>query len=309
MQDSWRIISCISLGYTILTIALAFNLQESPTWLMSKGRENDALNSLRYFRGARPNDKCLDKEIECEFHALKHSCQKVKGATEPSFFKVIKEPESLKPLLIMIMFFAFQQFSGVFVVIVYAVQISADAGVSMDPILCAILIGLTRLITIILVSSFIDKVGRRPLALGSGLGMAICMFTLACSTCFPETTYLAVVSINGFIVASTFGLMTLPFAMMAEIFPQKIKGPATGITLSSGVIMCFTNIKMYTVLVESWGKESMFAFYGAVSLLSIVFLYLFLPETNGKTLQEIECHFKYGKSGKMEKMEVNEGLI
>lgn len=285
-------------------------MKETPSWLMSKGREDESLKSLRYFRGAKKNDKLLEEQIENEFYALKQSCQKVKGVKKPSFIKLMKEPEAYKPLFIMIMFFAFQQFSGVFVVIVYAVQISIEAGVSIDPILCAIFIGLARLITTLLMSPVIDKLGRRPLAFSSGVGMAICMFALACNTWFPEVMsqipFLPVISINGFIVASTLGLMTLPFAMTAEIFPQKVKGPATGIVLSSGVLMCFVNIKMYTAIVEAWGKENMFAFYGAVSLLSIVCLYFFLPETKGKTMHEIEECFKYGKHKKHREIEMKE---
>ncbi|KAL5273279.1 hypothetical protein ACFFRR_000196 [Megaselia abdita] len=310
IRDDWRLISWISFGYTIFTIIITFIMKESPSWLMSKGRETESLESLKYFRGARHNDKLLEEQIENEFYALKQSCQKVKGVKKPSFMKLVKEREAYKPLLILVMFFAFQQFSGVFVVIVYAVQISVEAGVTIDPILCAIFIGLARLITTILMSPFIDKLGRRPLAFCSGFGMAICMFTLASNTWFPETMseipLLPVVCINGFIVASTLGLMTLPFAMTAELFPQKIKGPATGIVLSSGVLMCFINIKLYTIMVASWGKENMFAFYGAISLLSIVCCYMFLPETKGKTLQEIEEHFKFGKSGNPKEIEMKE---
>lgn len=310
LQNDWRLISWISFGYSVFSIILASAVKESPTWLISKGRENEAMRSLEYFRGASQNDKLLREQIQNEFYALNQSCQRVRGVRKPSLLTLFINPEAHKPLFIMIMFFAFQQFSGVFVVIVYAAQISIEAGVSIDPILCAIFIGLVRLVTIILMSQFIDKLGRRPLAFCSGFGMTICMFTLSCNTWFPETTsqvpFLPVICINGFIVAATLGLMTLPFAMMAEIFPQKIKGPATGITLSSGVLMCFINIRMYTIMVEAWGKEYMFAFYGAVSLLSMVFLYVFLPETKGKTLQEIEEHFKYGKNRNTKEIEVNE---
>lgn len=295
----------------MLTVILTSIMKESPSWLMAKGRETESLKSLRYFRGARRNDKLLEEQIENEFYALKQSCQKVKGVKKPSFLKLVKEPEVYKPLLIMVMFFAFQQFSGVFVVIVYAVQISVDAGVTIDPILCAIFIGLARLITTILMSPIIDKLGRRPLALGSGVGMSICMFALASNTWFPQTMshipFLPVICINGFIVASTLGLMTLPFTMTAEVFPQKIKGPATGITLSLGNIMCFINIKLYTIIVAAWGKENMFAFYGTVSLLSIVVLYFILPETKGKSLQEIEEHFQRGnKDARPKEIEMKE---
>lgn len=285
-------------------------MKESPSWLMAKGREKESLDALKYFRGATQNDKLLEDQIENEFYALKQSCQKQKGVKKPSIFKLVKEPEVYKPLLIMTMFFAFQQFSGVFVVIVYAVQISIEAGVSIDPILCAIFIGMARLVTTLIMSPAIDKLGRRPLAFCSGFGMAICMFSLACNTWFHEVMsqipFLPVICIIGFIVTSTLGLMTLPFTMTAEVFPQKVKGPATGITLSLGVIMCFINLKMYNSIVLSWGKENMFAFYGTISLLSIICLYMFLPETNSKTLQEIEDYFKYGKHKNPKEYELQE---
>jgi len=223
---------------------------------------------------------------------------------------MLKQPEVWKPLLIMNVFFAFQQLSGIFIIIVYAVQFSIEAGVEIDPLLMAILIGVTRVVTTILFGFILDKWGRRQPALISCIGMTICMILLAGSTWFPalgEIPYLSVCCIIIYIFTSTFGLMTLPFSMLGEVFPQKVRGQCAGITISVCSILFFIVVNQYPYMVDQLGKEMVFGFFGLISFLAIGFIYFFLPETKGKTLHEIEEYFIYGKNGKkLEKASENE---
>lgn len=213
-----------------------------------------------------------------------------------SKWRELKKPELYKPLSIMIAFFAFQQFSGIFVVFVYAAQFSLEAGVAIDPLLMAVFIGLTRVVTTLLMGFISDKFGRRPPAMFSGVGMFLSMMGLAACAAYSlkETSYNWVPAflLIAFIFSCTLGFLTLPFAMIAELYPQKTRGFAAGLTICAGYFMSFINIKTYPNLVKSLGNEIIFMFYGAVSLLGIFFVYFILPETKGKSLQEIENHFR-----------------
>lgn len=208
----------------------------------------------------------------------------------------MKKPELYKPLGIMITFFAFQQFSGIFVIFVYAAQFSKQAGVTIDPLLSAVYIGLTRVVTTILMAFISDKFGRRPPAFFSGFGMFASMMGLAVCSAYPlkDTSYgwLPAFLLIAFIFSCTLGFLTLPFAMIAEIFPQKTRGFGAGLTICAGYLMSFINIKAYPTLVDTLGNETIFIFYALVSLLGIAFVYFLLPETKGKSLQEIENYFR-----------------
>lgn len=311
IRDDLQTISIFACGYSVISFLVCLPLRESPTWLLSKRKHEQALENLRYFRGINKNDTTEYNEIRGEWEDLQSFVNMSQGARKPTLKETIKRPEVHKPLLIMIGFFFFQQFSGTFVIIVYAVQFSIEAGVTMDAILCAILIGLTRLVSTFLVGGILDKWGRRPPALISACGMTISMFLLATSTWFPgfaeKIPYLAVASIIFYIFTSTLGLMTLPFSMIAEIFPTKARGQCAGITICCGYFMSFVAIKLYPGMVSAIGNAWVFAVYGVFSLLAVCYVYMYLPETKGKTLAEIEQYFK-GNTASVNKEEDDEDI-
>lgn len=304
IRSNYQLISAIVCGCSIFSMICCLPIPESPVWLLSKDRNDEALNIFRYFRGLNKNDNTEYDEINSEWEELQSNVNNSRRGTRLAFKETIQRPEVYKPLLIMIGFFGFQQFAGIFVVIVYAVQFSIEAGVSIDPLLCAIFIGLTRTVTTFLVGIILDKWGRRPPALISASGMTISMFMLAASTWFPEVIgripYITVICIVIYIFTSTLGLMTLPFSMISEVFPANARGQCAGITICCGYMMSFIAIKLYPGMVTTIGNENVFAFYGLVSLLAIIYLYIYLPETKGKTLNQIENYFKGNRSSTIE---------
>jgi MFS family permease len=211
-------------------------------------------------------------------------------------WKEFRKPELYKPFLIMISFFAIQQFSGVFVIFIYAAQFSIEAGVAMDEFLSAVIIGAIRWVTTIGIAFASDKYGRKPLVIFSGSGMFLCMVGLACCALFPlkDTNFYWLPSafLFTFIFTGTFGILTLPFAMVAELYPQKTRGFAVGITIAIGFILSFINIKTFSTVFEYFGSFTIFSFYAFVALVGIVFGIFVLPETKGKSLQDIENYFR-----------------
>ena len=88
--------------------------------------------------------------------------------------------------------------------------------------------------------------------------------------------------------------------MIAEMYPQKTRGVAAGLTICAGYFMSFINIKGYPYLADTVGHEGLFIFYGIVSLAGVFFVYFILPETKGKTLQEIENYFRGEKKSEID---------
>lgn len=299
IRDDWRLLAQIACGFSMFTLMLTFLIPESPTWLIVKDRIEESRKSFWFFRGRSSKNSPYSTELEHEFNTLQKSLALNEGDPTPRFWQAIGAPEVYKPLLIMIGFFACQQFSGVFVVVVYAAQISIEAGVTIDPILCATLVAFIRVPTTLAVGLVLDRWGRRPPAMFSGFGMGISMFILAASVWYPSSigsvTHLPLICICMYIITSTLGLMTLPFSMIGEVFPQRMRGTAAGITISCNYALSFLCVKLFPTMVAQMGKASVFAFYGTSGFLAIGFLYCFLPETKGKTLFEISEEFKGSK--------------
>lgn len=222
------------------------------------------------------------------------------GETKPSFVKSLKLPEVYKPLLILIGLFSFQQLTGIFVVIVYAVQIATEAGVTIDPFMCAIMIGVARVVTTCPMGFILEKWGRRRSGLISAIGMTVCMTLLSLheQLWLKTIPYLPVVAIVAFIVLSTLGLYTLPFFMISELYPQNVRGPASGLTVAFGTFVSFLCTKTYPSIKDVIGKEYCFLMYAGFSFLAVIFVYLCLPETRGRTLLQIEEEFRHGKQSK-----------
>ncbi|XP_055916158.1 uncharacterized protein LOC129949001 [Eupeodes corollae] len=298
IRTDWHMLAMILLAYQVTCLALLIPVIETPSWLMSKGRAKEAKASLYYFRGLDAAGHS-HPEVESEFAVLLKSIQLKTGEKKTPFYKAVCQPEVYKPLLIMIGLFCCQQFSGIFVVVVYAVQIAIEAGVNIDPILCAVFIGIARTTVTALMGGVLEKYGRRQAGMFSAGGMAICMFALAATTWFPwlHVPYLPAALIVIYIITSTLGIFTLPFFMNSEVFPQKVRGPCAGLTGSFGFLMSFIVLKAYPSMRDFMGAENVFALYGVMSVLSIAFVYFCLPETKGKTLLEIEEYFRYGKFG------------
>ncbi|XP_055916139.1 facilitated trehalose transporter Tret1-like [Eupeodes corollae] len=309
IKEDWRLKAQIACGISVFTFAITFLIPESPTWLMVKNRMEESKKSLQFFRGLRSKDILIlllffdlisdppfSKELDQEFSHLQNSLALAEGEEAPHFLEAIQAPEVYKPLLIMIGFFAFQQFTGIFVVVVYAVQIASKANVIIDAFLCAMLMAFIRVPTTFAVGLVLDRWGRRPPAIFSAFGMGLSMFILAGCIWFPELSttapHLSLICICMYIFTSTIGLLTLPFSMIGEVFPQRMRGTAAGITISCNYVLSFLCVKLFPDMVNLMGVGNLFAFYGTAAFLAIVYIYVFLPETKGKTLFEISEEFK-----------------
>uniref|UniRef100_A0A182NAM7 Major facilitator superfamily (MFS) profile domain-containing protein n=1 Tax=Anopheles dirus TaxID=7168 RepID=A0A182NAM7_9DIPT len=297
-KNDWRFVCMICGVFTVVSLLTVLPLPESPSWLVSKKRLEKAERCLKVVRAIKDDDH---PEIRAELDALEENIARFRSSqTKKSKLDQLKKPEVYKPLAIMCTFFFFQQFTGIFVIIVYAASFSIEAGVAIDPFLSAVFVGLTRVVTTVLMSFISDKFGRRPPALFSGFGMACCMFGLAVCAIHPvkgtSLGWIPTVLLVAFIFTATLGFLTLPFSMNAEVYPTKIRGFASGLTIFFGYTMSFIILKVYPSMVETIGNSNVFIFFGCLSVLGIVFVYFFLPETKGRTLEEIENYFRGNKT-------------
>ncbi|XP_058056910.1 facilitated trehalose transporter Tret1-2 homolog [Anopheles bellator] len=294
IPHDFRLVAALAAFICVISLLLLFALPESPAWLVSKERNEEAERSLKTIRGYGGHRQHVP-EIDREIERMRETVSAQRRAGKESFLQLLRQPQVYKPLGIIIGFFGFQQFSGIFVIIVYAASVSTEASVTIDPFLCTVLIGITRVIATLLVAYILDTLGRKPPSIFSGVGMLVCMFGLAGCVNFTLTDglkWIPNVLILTYIFTSTLGFLTMPFSMLAELFPQTVRGPASGVTVFFTYLMSFFTIKLYPTMVEGMGSVNVFIFYGVVSLLGVVYVHYVVPETKGKSLQEIEDYFR-----------------
>lgn len=283
-------------------------MPESPSWLVSQNRVEQAEKCLSQIRCIGITSPQLKEEIEeLVAHKIKSKDSYSEGLTNSNILakkiKYFLKPVCFKPFLIMTAFFFFQQASGTFVIVFYAVDFVKEAGVSIDPFLAAIMIGFSRVVASILVGMVCRKYGRRPPTIISGAMMAIWMVSLSAylysiylgiidRETIENLNWLPVTLVILYFFTSTFGFLTIPFSMIAELFSTRARGLAGGLVACLCYIFNFIFVKTYTQMIDTMGKHGVFCFYGAMALVGTFFVSVFLPETKGKTLQEIEEHFR-----------------
>jgi hypothetical protein len=262
--------------------------------------------SIRYIRSV-PREGSLPQNLQQELDAMMtHGPQQCNSSSSwKDTLCFLKRPEAYRSLLIMNAFFFFQQFSGTFVVIFYAVTIIREMGLSFDGYLATVLIGVSRLVISIVISYASKRCGRRLLCNMSGVGMTLSTSALAGFLSLmhgriigPEAvksySWFPITALLLSVLAGTLGFLTLPFAMLREVFLLTIRGSACGITTFMATIFCFMAVKLFPEMRHWIGYHNVFAYYTVAVAIGTVTMYFCLPETHGKSLEQIEEFFRSG---------------
>jgi len=306
-QDNWRLLAGVcSFFPAVSTAAVWYMLPESPVWLVSRGWFQEAEASMRRIRGV-PREASFPDDLQQELEAMMHSSTRLdKTINWKDRLIFLKRPEAYKPLLIANTLFFFQYFSGIYAVIMYTVTIVRETGVQVDGYLVTVLIGIARLVMSFAISYVSTRCGRRLLFNISGVGMMLSVGLLAGflslthdEVISPERArtfgWVPITALLLSVMMGTLGFMTLPLAMLGEIFPAQIRGWACGVTTFIGTIYWFLAVKLFPQMKYWIGLHNVCTIYTAVIAIGTVFVYFYLPETRGKTLKEIEDFFRGDK--------------
>lgn len=209
---------------------------------------------------------------------------------------ILLQPEVMKPLLIINAFNMLQILSGTYLIVFYAVDIlqNIKGTEHLDHFVIAVLTACVRFIFSIAASVLLTVIGRRMLAITSGLGTALSTLFLAVllyQNCrVPD--YGPAILILIYVATNTLGFMILPGVMLSELLPAKARGVASGFTFMLFNFALFGVAKIFPFVKNSLGVSGVFWVFALVGIIASIFLYLTLPETKGKTLSEIEDYFQ-----------------
>lgn len=277
-QTGWRWMFGAETIPAGLFLLLALSIPESPRWLMKQARKEEARAILARIGGAAYADAEV-ADIEDTLH----------GEQNVVHYGALLQPRLLKILGLGVFIAVFQQWCGINVIFNYAEEIFRAAGYDVSGMMLNIVItGVVNLAFTFVAIRTVDRWGRRPLML---LGAGGLMGTYAIlGTCYflelKGVVVLAVVLTAIACYAMT--LAPITWVLLAEIFPNRIRGAAMSVCVSALWIACFLLTVTFKPINDALGAAGTFWLYGAICGLGFVVLYLRVPETKGQSLEDIE---------------------
>ncbi len=310
---SYYIVALIPAAFVALFEVLMLFTYETPRWLFGKNKDYEAIRVLKVLRGP---DALIMREIDHIKSVLRKTYSVFEQVTE------FKTRSVYLPFIIVVFLMFFQQFSGINAAIFYASNIfKSGFNGNMVEIVSAIAVGITQVIATMMSVFLVEKLGRRVLLLTSSFGMGTSSLLLAVfyyfydDVCHNDSSsddgaataashhvcdssshfnIMAIVAVVIFIASFSLGWGPIPWAGMSELLPNKVRGLAAGIctlinwSFATIITLAFSSYKGLVTAKFAWGTFTIFL------VLSFIFVFLFMPETKGKSLEQIQMNFERG---------------
>jgi SP family sugar porter-like MFS transporter len=277
-QTGWRWMFWAETIPAGLFFVLMFFVPESPRWLAKNGNEAKVEKILSKIGGW--------DYAKLEYQNIRETLDKEKGKVN---FRHLFEPGMKKILLIGIVIAAFQQWCGINVIFNYAEEVFEAAGYGVSDILFNIVVtGSVNLIFTFIAIYTVDKLGRRALMLIGAGGLAGIYAFMGAAYYFQVTGWPLLLLVVIAIACYAMSLAPVTWVVLSEIFPNKIRGAAMAVATVSLWLASFLLAYTFPLLNDSLGASGTFWLYGLISVGGFVFIFKKLPETKGKSLEEIE---------------------
>jgi SP family arabinose:H+ symporter-like MFS transporter len=281
IDTGWRYMVGSEVIPSVLFFFLLLLVPESPRWLAQKGQEQLALFTLNKINGVRKGPIIL-AEINETLHE------------EKGTFSELFQPGLRKAMAIGMMLAIFSQITGINSIIYYAPEIFKSAGFGtssafMQTIIIGLIITLFTFIALVL----IDKVGRRKLLLWGVSGMTISLFAIGLVYYYNWTSGVwLLLSILCFIACFGASLGPIPWVIMSEIFPNRTRGLAMSVSVLLLWLSIVAVTQFFPMLLDAIGGAYTYWIFMANAMILLVFIWKAMPETKGKSLEEIEKGWK-----------------
>ncbi|RKD86016.1 D-xylose transporter XylE [Mangrovibacterium diazotrophicum] len=266
-----------------LFLVLLLFVPATPRFMALKGNDEKALQVLCKINGPERGKQVLTE--------IKQTLTTTSSGKLFSFGFLV--------IVIGILLSAFQQFVGINVVLYYAPEIFKTMGSGTDTaLLQTIIVGIINLSFTVVAILTVDKFGRKPLMIIGAAGMAFFMFALGFAFFFQQVGLAALIFMLGYVACFAVSWGPVVWVLLAEIFPNRVRGRAMAVAVAAQwisnwlVSWSFPIMNKSSFLVENFHNGFAYWIYGVMGVLAALFMWKFVPETKGKTLEEMEQLWK-----------------
>jgi SP family xylose:H+ symportor-like MFS transporter len=268
-----------------MLLVLMFLVPETPRFLATKGKTDEALVILTRVNGPEDAAKEL-REIEYVI------------AQETGSIRMLFKPGLKMVLVIGVALAILQQVTGINVFLYYGTTIFKNLGTSFDAaLLMNVVVGAVNLLFTLVAIWTVDRLGRKPLMIIGSLGMGICLVALGLAAYYERTQLWILAFMLGYIACFALSVGPVTWVILSEIFPTKIRGRAMAIAVACLWIANFIVSQTFLMmdgnkyLVDIFHHGFPFFLYAAFCLMTIVLVWRWVPETKGRSLEQIEEHW------------------
>lgn len=283
----WRPMFAVAAIPGIVLLVGMFFLNETPRWLASKGRWEDADRSL--------SETVQGAEKEAELQAIRSSLEEEKKFSKSEIRHQLFHGKFFPALVVAVGLAGLQQLVGINTVIYYAPTIFGYAGFhsASGAILATSVVGVVNVLATIVSAFLFDRVGRKPLLLVSTAGVAITLAALGIVFAMGASNagYLVLICLLAYIISFAIGLGPCVWIINSEIFPTHLRAMGGSIAAMSNWVANLLVSITFLSLLNALGTSLVFWLYAVVSVGALIFFWLRIPETKGKTLEQIEHYW------------------
>uniref|UniRef100_A0A182Q0V3 Major facilitator superfamily (MFS) profile domain-containing protein n=1 Tax=Anopheles farauti TaxID=69004 RepID=A0A182Q0V3_9DIPT len=290
----WRLLAWICCGMAFCLFLAVACFPQSPVWLKTRKQFEKAHHSAKWLH---LQGFSIDPKANAVGATVEQKDAMPSPAPKPLSKEALVRREILIPFGIGLVLLSIQQLSGIDAVVFFTVEIFRSAGSSMDGHVATIIVGTVQVLSNGASLFVVDRAGRKPLLIMSGLIMCVAMASMGAAfhlnsignTCFG---YLPVVSLIVFMIGFSIGFGSIPFLLMGELFPTAQRSLLSSLAGSFNLAMMFTVIKTYHPLEDLITTSGTFLIYSVLCALGVVFVITCVPETKGHELESIQKLFQ-----------------
>jgi len=288
VDEGWRWMLGLGAVPALFLFVGVLRLPQSPRWLIMQGRHDDAAAALRR---VRPDGQ---EALELELEEIRTSMTR---GVETGGWRDLLRPAVKAALLVGIGLAILQQITGINTVIYYAPTIIQDTGIDSDSsaILASLGVGIVNVLMTIVAVKLLDKQGRRTMLFIGVAGMSLSLFLLGGAFIGDTgtlTTIIAIGSLMLFVSSFAISLGPIFWLLNAEIYPLSVRSKAASAGTMTNWFFNFAVSLTFLPLIAAAGQTGAFWIYGSVGLVTLWFCWKFVPETKGRSLEQIETIFQ-----------------
>jgi SP family arabinose:H+ symporter-like MFS transporter len=278
-ENNWRWMLAVMGIPALLFFVFLFFAPESPRWLVQKGFSEKAFIILEKING--------DTDARKELKTIEESITEEED--RGTFREVFSQ--RMRPVMLMGVFLCvFSQITGINSIMYYAPVIFQSIGAAASSAVAqTAIIGGGNLIFTFVAISLVDRLGRKPLLIGGVTGMIVALTSIATAFYLKKTDgYIILVLILMYIASFSASVGAVTWVIVSEIFPNKLRSKAMSVSIVSLWLANFVLILVFPLMLNRLGGAASFLFFDAMCVLLLLFTIIKLPETKGKSLEELE---------------------